>query len=539
MRPQARPILAGALVAALLAGLGLAQEKAAPPPQTLAEEIEVREVEMVVELPRLSSVPELSALKQAALGPEDLVVIEDGRSWPVTRIGPIAEGRIRSRFGRDEAVDLPDWTITVYADEVLAKPDTAFYAALALAKRAARLTELGPVEIVIADPEPQVFLAANREPRRVEQALADLVARAGRQRDRPSPSPGGRPTTGAGASSRPDAATLRRQCDRLVTRLAAPQAGPRLLFLIADGFQVSPQELKRLEAGSAPAANTAEAPERAAIIMDAARLLAAYGWVTVPMPFREPEELGKHDNAPEDVDRFRVNHGGGDTLGSSGSVPPVMAPKKPRDTELRWEGIVQTKIQPDLSPLRALVNVTAGELVAFEAQLDSTLDSLAGRWHLWFQAPDPRDGRLHAVQAQLRSGQRLRARQWQRSSTPAEVAEARLRRLLDDASLDRTLPLRTDLAAGTPGDPTRLQLDIAPFQASSPAHPAAVRLSLAFVGADGTLQIRHEPLPGIAAPEKGWSHTAAISLPQGARQLAVIVEDLARERWNGTVLDVP
>lgn len=527
MRPHVRSIAAEALAAALLAGLCLAQERAQekPPTQTLAEEIEVREVELVVELPRLST------LGRVTFGPEDVMVLEDGRTWPVTRIGPVAEGRIRSYLGRDEAIDLPDWTITVYADEVLAKPDTAFYAALALAKRAARLTQLGPVEVVIAAPEPQVLLAANREPRRVEQALTDLVARAGRQRDRPSPPPAGRPATGAGASSRPDAATLRAQCDRLVTRLATPQAGPRLLFLVADGFQVSGQELTRLEAGAA----AGETPERAAILLDAARLLAAYGWIAVPLPFREPDELGGHDRAPHDIDRFRDNHSAGNSVGTGSNVPSTIPPRQPRDSELRWEGIIQTKIQPDLSPLRALVKATGGELVGFEAQLDSTLDGLAGRWHLWFQAPDTHDGRLRPIQAQLRSGERLRARQWQRSSTPEGIAEARLRRLLDGASLDHNLPLRAELASAEGS--SRLQLTVAPFPSPEPVRPAAVRLSLAIPRADGTLEIRHELLPGIAAPDKGWGHAAALSLPPGTRELAVIVEDLARERWSGAVLE--
>jgi len=46
MRPQRRSILAGAFAALLLAGLGAGQET--PPRQTLTEEIEVREVELVV-----------------------------------------------------------------------------------------------------------------------------------------------------------------------------------------------------------------------------------------------------------------------------------------------------------------------------------------------------------------------------------------------------------------------------------------------------------------------------------------------------------
>jgi hypothetical protein len=64
------------------------------------------------------------------------------------------------------------------------------------------------------------------------------------------------------------------------------------------------------------------------------------------------------------------------------------------------------------------VRETAGALVGFEAQLDLALASLGERWHLWFQAPDTHDGRLHAVEVRLRDGQLLRTRRWLRSATP-------------------------------------------------------------------------------------------------------------------------
>jgi hypothetical protein len=57
--------------------------------------------------------------------------------------------------------------------------------------------------------------------------------------------------------------------------------------------------------------------------------------------------------------------------------------------------------------------------------------------------------------------------------------------------------------------------------------PGPVRIST--VQADGI--IRHELAPGIEAPGispgGGWSH----ALPEG-QPLAVLVEDLARERWS-------
>jgi hypothetical protein len=234
-----------------------------PPAQSFEESVEVREVELVIDLDGA-----LSRLKKATLDPADLTVIEDGLVRPVTRVGPIAEGRIRNPFGREEAIAAPDWTVVVWIDRVLAGPDTAFYAALALAKRAAALTRLGPVEVVVADPAPHLILAPSREPRRVSEVLAGVAAQARREGDRPAAFPDLR--TSAFSRLEPDA--LRRQCERLTTGLAAPRpGGPRLLLLAADGFLPGAAEESLVE--------------------ETARRVAAAGWTAVPLRIRDGRVL--------------------------------------------------------------------------------------------------------------------------------------------------------------------------------------------------------------------------------------------------------
>jgi hypothetical protein len=499
-----RTIRSAAFTAALLLLSGSLSPRGgdaapAPPPrpQTFAESVEVREIEMVVDLEGA-----LSRLKKATLEPTDLTVIEDGLVRPVTRVGPIAEGRIRNPFGREEAIAAPDWTVVVWIDRVLAAPDTAFYAALALAKRAEALTRLGPVEVVVADPAPRLILAASREPRRVAEVLAEVAAQMGRQRDRPSEHPDLRPS--AFSHLEPDA--LRRQCERLKVGLAAPRpGGPRLLLLAADGFLLSAAEQSPLE--------------------PTARLLAAYGWTAVPLRIHG-ESPGPAPREVDAAERIRIGDQGGGTFGNS--VPPVTPTRAPRSTPLHWEGVAQMQVQPDAAPLRALVRETAGALVGFEAQLDLALASLGERWHFWFQAPDTRDGRLHEVEVRLVGGQPLRARRWLRSATPEAVAEARLRRLLGgEAPPGGSLPLDVRVPAGPP---TGLRLAVAPF-AAEPTPAAPVRVSIAWTGPDETIIVRHETLPGIEDPGEGWSAALPLPAPPGTRQVAVLVEDLARERW--------
>lgn len=468
---------------ALVACLAFAANGAA---QRFEEKLAVREVELVFELP-----------SRATPDRDDLTVIEDGLVRPITKVGSIEDSTVRS-----------PWTAVVWVDRSLASPGTVFASTLGLAKQAAGLAGLGPVEVVVADPAPEILAGATREPKRLEQVLADVAGKARVERDRAEANPV--PRTG------PDADTLRRQLDRLLVHLTGRRdSGPRVLFLVADGFHVTPAEMKAFETGisGGPGGGRTEA------ILETARLLAAYGWITVALPIRQ-QDAGQEDRSVNEGDRFRHNHG--DWGPTNNSVPPMIPPKAPKDTKLKWPAVIEAQIQPDLSPLRALIGPTAGMLASADALLPSTLETLGRRWHLYYQTQLPADGRLRPVEVRTRDGSPVRARQWARSSTPEGIAEARLRRLLAGDSLPTSLPLRVE--AG--------KITVSPFSAPEPAVPGPVRISIA--AADGT--IRHELAPGIESPGLspggGWTH----ALPDG-RPLAVLVEDLARERWSAVRID--
>lgn len=495
MRPRLPALLAiSAAIAALPVGLAFAQ---AQKPRTFSEDLEVREIGLVVEMPE-----SYSLLREMLIDPGDVLVSVDGMLRPATRLSGEAPR---------------DWTVAVYVDEVLAPPETVFYATLGLAKRAERLAELGTVEVTVADPGPHLELASSRAPLRIKQALSDFAGRARlRQSDTGSP------------PDALDAATLRRQCDRLIAWASAPRPpGPRVLFLVADGFAVSPEEAKALETGS-----MANASDRVAVLLETARLLAAYGWITVPIPLRETREVQATGPArpDHDLDRFRVDHQG--TSKHNINVPRVPAFPKRAPSPFRWEGALTLQIEPDLSPLRALTAPTGGELVGLEMLLDPVLDDLSGRWQLWFQAPEPNEGRARALQVRLKNGTVLRTRTWLRSSTPEEAAAARVRTLLLNAMdrADGNLPLQVDLRRAADGRLV-LQLTVAPSTDPAPVAPGPVRLSWAFAGEEGAPEVRHEMVPGIVSGES-WSHSLTLDAPAGAWRLVVAVDDLARERWN-------
>ena len=488
-----------ALALLVPAALTLAQET--PPRETFTEEMEVREVGLLVEPPG-------SLLKQVGLDSQDLLVSVDGLLRPVTRLsGEAAE----------------DWTVAVYVDRVLAPPETVFLASLALAKRAESLAGLGSVEVTVADPAPWTELAASREPIRIRQVLSEIAARA-------RPERGGAPP----AASFPEATLLRRQCDRLLAwATAARPPGPRVLFLVIDGFSLTPEEQKDLATGAAE-----DAQERTAVLRETARLLAAYGWITIPLPLRETREaLGSDPARPDsDLDRFRVDHQAG---GKYNINVPHLLPFLKRSSPFRGEAAVTLQVAPDLAPLRALLDPSGGKLVGIEALLDPVIESLDGRWQVWFQASEPHEGRLRPVEVRLRDGTALRTRAWLRSSTPVDAAAARVRALLLGATgrPEGTLPVRIE-AVRTEGDAIALRLTVAPFTDPVPVQPAPLRLSWAFAG-DGTPVVRHQLLPGNPQPDLGWSTTLPLPAVPAGHRMAVAVDDLARERWSGIVLNLP
>jgi hypothetical protein len=503
-------VLAPALLTLLLAG---SAPPASPPPRTFSEKVEVREVELVLDLPDT-----LSGRRARALLPQDLVVAVDGVSHPVVRIEPVVAG-----VGRAPASEPAPWTLLVYVDRTLSRPDTALLAALALAKRADELTRLGSVTVVVADPEPRVVLDGARDARRLAAALTGVASAARQERDR-------------GAPAWPPAdAAIRRQSDRLLVFVGARrETGPRALLLGCDSFDLSAKELNRLSHRDESSRFTAEGLGR--VFSDVARTLGAYGWVTVALPLRTAG-LGREHLEPSDLERIRQMAGGSNV---DNGVPPVIGARPPTaGTPLRYDGAIEVLVSPQTAPLLALAQATAGTVVGYEEQLGPALDGLARRWHLWYQMPDPLDGRVRPVRASLRSAQQpLRTRAWVRSSTPEAVAAARLRLLLGGAPLQGTLPLSA-IVAPRPGAADGLDLRLALPAAAEPGTAAPLRLSLVFAGADGSVrEVRHEVIAGVDL-EKGWRRTVPLAAPAGATKAAVAVEDLGRESWGAARLDLP
>ena len=475
----------------LLAALAAPGVLAAQPPETFSEQVFVREMELIVDLP--------DVLQDNGFKPGDFQVLVDGQPREVTRVEPVAD-----------AADPHPWTVVVYVDQILASPGTVFYAGLSLAASASALTRLGSVEIVNAGSDPAVALPATREAKSVDEVLTALSGKARVERDQ--------------GLKRPDL-PLSRQLEKLVAFLTARRVtGPRVLFLVADGFEVTPGQRELLE-GQSTAVPEPGSP--IAAFRDTARLLAAYGWVTVAVPLRQ-EGLGLPRSTMSDIDRIRMNSRG------PAEPPVILVPR--RSTPIAYEGVIDVLVEPEAAPLRALARPTTGTVVGYDVQLGPLLADLSRRWRIWVAAPDTIDGRMLPVEVRIPGRSKdVRAQEWVRSGAPEGVAAARLRNLLAGEPPAGGLPL--EIAAHEVA-PSALEIRIttAPYKAAGPATPGPVRISYAFVGADESVRIRHELIAAGGVAERGWSHTARVELPPGTRKVAVVVEDLSTETWNGRVL---
>jgi hypothetical protein len=247
-----RSILSAALFASLAIAPAALIASAQQPPKTFSGQLDIREREILVSLPAF--------LAKARLQPADFQVLVDGQPREV------------SRAERVSGTGAAPWTILVYVDRVLASPGTAFSSQVTLSDHARDLARLGSVEVAVAGPEPATTLAPTTEPGAIREKLAALADTSRLERDHAA----------AQKAEPPSDLQVRQQLDRLLAFLAAHHpAGPHILFLVADGIDLSAAQMGVLTGSSIPPADSAESP--AAAFVRVARQLAAQRWVVIPV----------------------------------------------------------------------------------------------------------------------------------------------------------------------------------------------------------------------------------------------------------------
>ena len=364
------------------------------------------------------------------------------------------------------------WRLVIYVDQVLSGSRSIRRSLEGLAAQAGRLTDLGTVEVVQANPDPVVTLRPTRSASLVEQTLTRLARETpGRDELRQvrkwyanmmqtkgeidglgigfvsalpaavaGPRAGG---LGRGApggeqnntvtrldnamlgfnrmdvirlSLQQENSILRRQHDALLSWAGAPsEGGPRSLLLINDGWDLDP--LPFYSSGTPLAGNLVSL---IAAVSDShgaetrsemlARSLSARGWVSVSIAYGTLDAGGTW--SAEHTGRGRV---GDLVVGDSQTLADFPA------------GYV---VSP-LGPLNKMAAYTGGETLRGPERLPAALQRLRDKVRVTYQVARRADGALHRIEVRSRRpGLKVRAPRWSGSALPEEAAASRSRRLL-------------------------------------------------------------------------------------------------------------
>ncbi|HEX4495040.1 MAG TPA: VWA domain-containing protein [Thermoanaerobaculia bacterium] len=442
------------------------------------------------------------------LQPGDFTVLDAGRLRPVTGLAPLNR----------------PWRIVVYVDRVLSGSRTLRAAAGTLAEQAAGLAALGTVEVVVAEPRPRVALEATRDVQAVDEALSKLWlenegrddVRLLRQHFRDDKPEGGTdPAERATQAIDTETRLVRHQEDGFAEWLLSQEGeGPRVVFLVSDGFDTNPAKFYRgsLAEGEGALEKTAA---------ETARTVSALGWTVFPVP------LG--DSTLPDLRRFHPRStlktpiGGTIDLGRK-------APEVPRDEPTPPPALLAPQ-----EPLIWLAESTGGEVLLQPSGLAAALAHLRSRFSLRYEVPRELDGRPRPLEVTTtRSDLRVHSRRWDVSGTPEFIASERGIRLLEgeDEGIGIELSSRIQPAEPAAGAGRGGTLDLRIESPQIP--PGPLRVTLAGPSARGAF---HHILTSadLAGAEPNVYHLP-VTLPEEAEAVAVLVEPLAGGPWGGQVV---
>lgn len=409
-------------VACLLVAAVVAIATAAATQERVKERLRVAESAVLVKPPsqRIAGLPrtfygqypeygegvEITPRRSAA--DDDLIVYLGEQPGEVTGV---------QRVGRDQ-----EWTVMIYLDASLTGEETFFRSALALARSAERLTALGPVEVLVADPEMRVLVPPTDSPPAIENALADIAMQAGNGEI------GGELAALRRTLLLRDAPTAETvtQHAQAVRDLVAGQvaelsraAGDRchtdacLLLLVNEGFSEVPATT---ETETEPASTVDCCAEQSRRL---ARSLAAARWLTGVVAIQErsfelessprerPPEARQVDAAvpPENYSR------------NAATVPSRLSQSI---SPYKLDFVVRLESQP----LQRTAHATGGFLAASARELQEALNDLGDRLLVWFRQPEPPPDEIVPLRVVfVPRGQDLWAPRWWRARPDATTRD--------------------------------------------------------------------------------------------------------------------
>jgi VWFA-related protein len=504
------------------------------------------------------------------LRPEEIQVLEDGQRVKLLDLVPglapeqrppsqgvhattITGASVPGSDGDDRGSWRP-WRVVFYVSTELAGRYVLRSACEDAAREAGRLTDLGPVEVVLADPMPTVIANVGTDSQRLQAALDDVASRASGvtrvERIRSDfvnefrPGFGfdslydvGQPAPAAMAARARAAANKERtivlsELDRIVGWIQGePPTARGLLVWVTGGFDLNPADfylplLQQLDPVFAQSMRTEyQTLSLEKNVRDLVEVALSYGWTVMPVNASKTTFLHGAD-----ID------GSGKAQQMSGvSVNSIDA----QAGDFR-------QVAPTY-PLRVIAAGTGGELVLNENQLETALDHTKAAYLVTYQVDRPADGRLHRLEIRCtRPGLRLLGRGFAPSGSLRGVSATRARRLLAGEPIEGSLPVAAEVKNITKAKKGQrlgeleVVTDIGDLrQVLSPLGLGRMRVTVVVEIEDGAAFVNHQEMD-LVWSEVGnrWVFSASLKWPKRATRLAVVVEELVSSTWGAEIVSL-
>ena len=536
---------AGVLTLTILAAVG-APAQQQPPGFTEKVEVNVRTVLAVVTNAKGKPV-------ERPLSVEEVEVLEDGIPAKVLGVDVVRPVKTAGSAGIEHprtestpaapAEAFARMPQILYLDASLLQKQSVKKVCEMTAKNLDALLARGPLEIVLADPEPKTVLPGTADPAAVRAALASL-AKTARGRDRVLEVradfiPGANSLTSKGrdldalekrmharAAIQEEVHLVRQSLERLEKWVGLrTDRRPAVLYLASDGFDLVLTDFYRnyLDGADGEQLKMEFVPQIPNMVARTESALANQGLMTVPLAIGGAEAfLG---NSPSIVGKRPISD-----LRNPISDAPTFLFVRPLD------------------PLREIAGATGGEVVTRADHFALALDRLASAVAITYRMNRPPDGRVHKLEVRTtRPGVALRAARSVLDAPELAASAQAAVQALESVPATGTLPVEilVDLLEVKPdkrlvGD-VQVSVDLASIvDALEKVGPGRMRVTLA-VRAPGQQPFVHHEEIDLAREGAGtsWEYAFPLEWPPEATRVALTVEELKTGARGTAAADLP
>ncbi len=442
-----------------------------------------------------------------------------------------------------------------YFDTAFLARDSVLVTVRSLKGRVGRFLKLGPVEIVVADPQPRIFLPETDDAPTLQDALErlsrDVVGRdvVTRLRMQSAQGSGGTPAPMNALLLEEEKLLVRTTLARLAGWANTRQGLPGALYLVSDGFDESvdfygesQREDFARESGVATAAGQPMTPSAflgqllptssSPMVDSIAVLLASRGWIVMPLSLRGYSSASSRSLAT-------AENAGGFSSGLRFTRPSQML-------------VGRVAVEHPMDPLETYAGATGGEIISSVGKIEEAIDRLSDLFLFTYQLDRPPDGKVHRLKIRSRSNDVVvRTARIVSTGTPMEVAGTRAL----DAVLGRApagdLPVSLKIEAGQDRKggkkrsgrfEVRVKLGDLP-RVLEKVGAGQMRVTVAVWEPKTVPFVHHDekPLEKSKSDRDGdtWIYAAPIEWPARARRLSVFVEELKTGASGSAIADFP